>query len=98
MKQIETLENKYEQLKEDLSESGDDSRVIYAMISNFQNRIDLLQNVLQKIEEIKPLVDDDKTTFGFVNVVEDARNEKKMKKQIMQTQRLLSNRCRRFRI
>ncbi len=55
MKQIETLENKYEQLKEDLSESGDDSRVIYAMISNFQNRIDLLQNVLQKIEEIKQL-------------------------------------------
>ena len=55
MKQIEKLEAKYELLKQDLSESGDDSRVIYAMISNFQNRIDLLQNVLQKIEEIKQL-------------------------------------------
>ena len=55
LKQIEILESKYKLLKEDLSESGDDSRVIYAMISNFQSRIDLLQNVLQKIEEIKQL-------------------------------------------
>ncbi len=55
LKQIEILESKYELLKKDLSESGDDSRVIYAMISNFQNRIDLLQNVIQKIEEIKQL-------------------------------------------
>jgi len=55
MKQIEALESEYELLKQDLSESGEDSRVIYAMISNFQNRIDLLQNVLQKIEEIKQL-------------------------------------------
>ena len=55
LKQIEILESKYELLKEDLLESGDDNRVIYAMISNFQSRIDLLQNVLQKIEEIKQL-------------------------------------------
>jgi len=55
MKQMEILETDYEQLKQDLSESGDDNRVIYAMISNFQSRIDLLQNVLQKIEEIKQL-------------------------------------------
>ena len=55
LKQLENLEAKYESLKEDLTESGDDKRVIYAMISNFQNRIDLLQNVLQKIEEIKEL-------------------------------------------
>lgn len=55
LKQLETLETEYEKLKEDLSESGDDKRVIYAMISNFQNRIDLLQNVLQKIDEIKQL-------------------------------------------
>jgi len=55
LKQIETLESEYELLKTDLTESGDDKRVIYAMISNFQNRIDLLQKVLQKIEEIKQL-------------------------------------------
>ena len=55
LKQMENLESEYELLKTDLTESGDDKRVIYAMISNFQNRIDLLQNVLQNIEEIKQL-------------------------------------------
>lgn len=51
--QIEVLEQNYEQLKVDLNESGDDKLVIYAMIDNFQNRIDILQNVLQSIEELK---------------------------------------------
>lgn len=53
--QINILEQEYEKLKIDLNESGDDKRVIYAMISNFQNRIDLLQNVLKQIEEVKQL-------------------------------------------
>ena len=51
--QLNHLENEYELLKTDLSESGDDKRVIYAMISNFQNRIEVLQNVLQHIEDVK---------------------------------------------
>ena len=45
----------YEKLKLDLTSSGEDKRVIYAMITNFQNRIDLLENVLEQIEEIKQL-------------------------------------------
>lgn len=53
--QINILEQEYESLKVDLSESGDDKRVIYAMIANFQNRIDLLQNVLKQIEEVNQL-------------------------------------------
>lgn len=53
--QINILEQEYEGLKIDLTESGDDKRVIYAMISNFQNRINLLQNVLKQIEEVKQL-------------------------------------------
>jgi hypothetical protein len=53
--QINILEKEYESLKVHLSESGDDKRVIYAMIANFQNRIDLLQNVLKQIEEVKQL-------------------------------------------
>lgn len=53
--QINKLETEYEKLKIDLTTSGEDKRVIYAMISNFQNRIDLLENVLQQIEEIKQL-------------------------------------------
>jgi len=53
--QIEILEKQYEDLKTDLVDSGNDKRVIYAMISNFQNRIELLQEVILKIEEIKDL-------------------------------------------
>jgi hypothetical protein len=55
MVQMKILEQDYIKLKENLSESGDDKRVIYAMITNFQNRIDLLQNVLKNIEEVKQL-------------------------------------------
>ena len=53
--QIDILEREYSGLKKDLLQSGNDKRVIYAMISNFQNRIDLLQEVIEKIEEIKNL-------------------------------------------
>ncbi|MCK7591141.1 hypothetical protein M0G43_11195 [Subsaxibacter sp. CAU 1640] len=55
LKQLKILENDYESLKKDLTESGDDKRVIYAMISNFQNRIDVLQNVMERIDEVKQL-------------------------------------------
>lgn len=55
IQQLEVLEKEYDNLKEDLSESGEDKRVIYAMIDNFQNRIDLLQNVVEQMEAIKNL-------------------------------------------
>ena len=53
LKQLSVLEVNYEKLTKDLTESGDDKRVVYAMISNFQNRIDVLENVLENIEEVK---------------------------------------------
>jgi septal ring factor EnvC (AmiA/AmiB activator) len=53
LKQLKILEADYEKLKKDLTESGDDKRVVYAMISNFQNRIDVLEHVLENIEEVK---------------------------------------------
>ena len=55
LNQMKRLENEYESLKTDLSQSGNDQRVIYAMISNFQNRIEILQNTLQQIEIVKQL-------------------------------------------
>lgn len=55
LKQIQILETNYQNLKTDLTESGNDQRVIYAMITNFQNRIDILNTVLEQIEEIKHL-------------------------------------------
>ena len=55
--QIAVLEEQYVQLREDLSESGNDKRVIFAMITNFQNRIDILQSVIEQIENVKQLND-----------------------------------------
>lgn len=52
---LEALESEYDGLKIDLVNSGNDKRVISAMITNFQNRIDLLQEVIKTIEEIKTL-------------------------------------------
>jgi hypothetical protein len=53
MKELKILENEYHTLKIDLNESGNDKRVIYAMITNFQNRIDVLKTVLEHIDEVK---------------------------------------------
>lgn len=55
LKQINILEEKYQILKIDLIDSGYDQRVIYAMINNFQKRIDLLENVINTVKEIKNL-------------------------------------------
>ena len=55
LEQIQLLEHNYQNLKTDLMESTNDQRVIYAMITNFQNRIDILNTVLEQIEIIKEL-------------------------------------------
>lgn len=53
IKQLTILETEYKSLKIDLKKSGQDKRVIYAMISNFQSRIDLLKEVAAQIDELK---------------------------------------------
>lgn len=53
--QLGKLDRDYEKLKTDLKTSGNDKRVIFAMVSNLQQRIDLLNNVLTHIEDIKEL-------------------------------------------
>ena len=55
LKQLEVLETDYNKLKNDLVKSGQDKRVIYAMITNFQQRIDLLKKVLEKVNTINTL-------------------------------------------
>ncbi|GLB50061.1 hypothetical protein [Neptunitalea lumnitzerae] len=55
VKQINKLEKDYSKLKADLLENGADKRVIYAMITNLQKRIELLQHVLQTIDDVKTL-------------------------------------------
>lgn len=55
LKQLKILETDYENLKIDLSKSGEDNRVIHAMITNFQNRINILQHTINQIEIVKQL-------------------------------------------
>ena len=52
LNQLEILEDKYKDLVKALNNSNDDRRVVYAMISNYQNRIDVLQDVLKLINQI----------------------------------------------
>ncbi len=53
--QLEKLDLEYDKLKKDLVKSGQDNRVVFAMISNLQQRIDVLNNVLNRIDKIHEL-------------------------------------------
>lgn len=55
LKQIDILDNEYNQLRLELTNQSKNERIIYAMISNFQSRIDILNDVLEHIETIKEL-------------------------------------------
>jgi predicted PurR-regulated permease PerM len=55
LEQINKLDNQYQLLLNELKESTEDQRIIYAIISNFQQRIDVLQSLLVQIEEVKQL-------------------------------------------
>lgn len=53
MIQLKKLETNYKQLETDLVNGGNDKLILSAMITNFQTRIDLLQDVINQIETIK---------------------------------------------
>lgn len=55
LKQLDTLESHYENLRAELVKSGYNQQVIYAMIDNFQKRIALLQSVIKEIESLQNL-------------------------------------------
>jgi len=55
LQQLNKLEKQYETLTFELKESTEDKRIIYAMISNFQQRIEILQSLLIQIEDVKQL-------------------------------------------
>lgn len=56
--QLTILENDYDKLKQELITNGSDKRLLHAMISNFQLRINLLENVLEQLNEIKILTNE----------------------------------------
>ena len=52
---LKELEKEYNQLTLELENSDQDKRIIYAMINNFQQRIEVLQTLLQQLDEINTL-------------------------------------------
>lgn len=58
---IKVIEEDYNQLVIGLKESPNDELIISAMIINFQSRIDVLQEVMQRIEEAKLDIDNTPT-------------------------------------
>ncbi len=55
LQQLNKLETQYQALTFELKESTADKRIIYAMIANFQQRIEVLQSLLIQIEDVKQL-------------------------------------------
>lgn len=55
MLQLKKLEADYKKIEENLLKNGNTKQLLHAMITNFQMRIDLLQNVLIKIENVKSI-------------------------------------------
>jgi hypothetical protein len=51
--QLDKLEENYKKLTLELKESGENKRVIFAMITNFQQRIEVLQTILLQLEELE---------------------------------------------
>lgn len=51
--QLKKLEVSYQKLTIELKESSEDKRVIYAMITNFQKRLEVLQNLMMQLEEFE---------------------------------------------
>ena len=65
MLQLKKLETDYAGLEQDLINGGNSKLLLGAMITNFRTRIDLLQDVMNKIESLKNLkkYHDTKTTL-----------------------------------
>lgn len=53
--QLKKLENDYQRLEQDLLNGGNSKLLLSAMITNFQTRIDLLQDVMGQVDQIKNL-------------------------------------------
>ena len=50
---LEELEDSYQHLVKELTKSGQQKTIVGAMIANYQQRLEILRNVLQQIKQIK---------------------------------------------
>ena len=60
LKRVDLLENEYKNLSKELKKTGFDKRIINAMIFNFQQRIVILQDLLDQLNKIKQRQDENK--------------------------------------
>jgi hypothetical protein len=51
--QLEGLEKEYQQLLKELNKEGNQQKIINYMIENYQLRLEILENMLKKINQIK---------------------------------------------
>ncbi len=52
LKQMESLEKDYDNLKLEIKNNGENKQIVFALITNMQTRIDFLKSVLNQIETI----------------------------------------------
>jgi hypothetical protein len=62
LRQLDQLESDYRKMEQDLVGGGNSKLILGAMIRNFQTRIDLLQDVMMQIEQIKQFKNDTHAT------------------------------------
>ena len=53
LEQLEELEDDYKSFMTELNNSSNSKLIINAMIKNYQKRLEILENVLNRIEQIK---------------------------------------------
>jgi cytoskeletal protein RodZ len=53
LEELEELEDSYKIFVKDLTKNGKQRKIISAMIKNYQRRLDILENTLKQIEQIK---------------------------------------------
>jgi hypothetical protein len=53
LEELEELEDNYKNFVKELNNDGNSRKIINAMIRNYQQRLEILENVLQQIEQIK---------------------------------------------
>ena len=53
LERIEKLEDEYKAFMDELVNNGEQKKIIYEMIQNYQKRLDILQNTLEQIDLIK---------------------------------------------
>ena len=55
IKQLDLMENDYQKLRKQMIENGENKQLIKAMIVNFQQRINFLNDILKRTEEINKM-------------------------------------------